>query len=182
MKSSQLKFEKPENWKIIKPEHYKEFSIINNETTPCEFGFAAKNKDAGFDVVSIFNYGKVGDEFIKELTSQLDNLSKNNSDVSEINNYINENAEGYAVSKTDFIKPIYYKKGKLFDKKVFINIMLIKTNINTSYSLQIFLEANDNLYCFATSSDKVEESKPFESMVKQNEHIYDLVNTLIKSI
>lgn len=177
-----INFDKPETWKRIKPERYSDFSIVNNEYTPCEFGFAVPNEQKSYDVVSIFNYGAVGEEFLKELKAQLDGLSQNNNAVSEINDYIKENAEGYAVTKTDFIRPLFYKKGKLLNKQCFINIMQIKTNITTSYSLQVFVEVGKNLYCLTTSARECDEKKPLESLIKGNQYIDDMINVVFKSM
>lgn len=177
-----ITFEKPADWKRIKPDHYADFSIVNNEYTPCEYGYAIANKQKGYDVVSIFNYGNVGNEFLAELKAQLDSFSKDNEAVSDINTYIKENAEGYAVTKTDYIRPLFYKKGKLLDKQCFINIMEIKTNITTSYSLQIFVEVGENLYCLTTSAKECNENKPLESLIKENKYIDDMINVVFKSM
>lgn len=175
-------FEKPENWKKIRPERYAEFSIVNNEFTPCEFGFAIPNKQNNYDVVSVFNYGPAGEEFLQELKFQLDSFAQDNNAVSEINDYIKENADGYSVTKTDFIRPLFYKKGKLLNKQCFINIMQIKTNITTSYSLQIFVEVGKNLYCLTTSARECDEKKPLESLIKDNQYIDDMINVVFKSM
>ena len=98
------------------------------------------------------------------------------------NDYIKENAEGYAVTKTDFIRPLFYKKGKLLDKQCFINIMQIKTNVTTSYSLQIFVEIEENLYCLTTSAKECDEKKPLESLIKGNKYIDDMINVVFKSM
>ena len=177
-----LTFDKPKDWKQIKPEHYQQFSIVSNEYTPCEYGFAIPNQKKSFDVVSIFNYGENGAPFIKELKDQLDVLANNNNAVDQINDYIKENADGYVVTKTDYIRPIYYKKGKLHDKSCFINIMKIKTNVTTSYSIQIFTEVSGNLYCITSSALNCDENKPFESLVKNYPHIEQAVNIVFKSM
>lgn len=182
MEIKQLSFEKPAEWKKIKPEHYADFSIVNNEYTPCEYGFAIPNKNSSYDVVSIFNYGKSSSNFLNDLKKQLDVLSQNNNAVDDINSYIKENADGYAVTKTDYIRPIFYKSGKLFEKQCFINIMEIKTNVATSYSLQIFAEINKNLYCLTTASKTCEDKKPFESLIKNNPHIDQMINIVFKSM
>lgn len=177
-----ITFDKPADWKRIKPDHYADFSIVNNEYTPCEYGYAIANEQKSYDVVSIFSYGPVGAEFLKELKAQLDSFSEDNSAVSDINDYIKENADGYAVTKTDFIRPLFYKKGKLLDKQCFINIMQIKTNVTTSYSLQIFVEIGENLYCLTTSAKECDEKKPLESLIKGNKYIDDMINVVFKTM
>ena len=73
-----ITFDKPADWKRIKPDHYADFSIVNNEYTPCEYGYAVANEQKSYDVVSIFNYGPVGAEFLTELKAQLDSFSEDN--------------------------------------------------------------------------------------------------------
>lgn len=60
--------------------------------------------------------------------------------------------------------------------------MEIKTNVGTSFSLQIFVKLDRNLVCFGTSISKVDTSKPFESVVNNNKFVDDLVNVVIKSL
>lgn len=177
-----ITFDKPADWKRIKPERYVDFSIVNNDYTPCEYGFAIPNEQNSYDVVSIFNYGEVGSSFLQELKDQLDTFSKDNNAVSGVNEYIKNNAEGYAVTKTDYIRPLFYKKGKLLNKQCFINIMQIKTNVATSYSLQIFVNAGNNLYCLTTSAKSCDESKPLESLIKGNKYIDDMINVVYKTL
>jgi hypothetical protein len=181
MASNKFQFIKPENWRVIKPEKYKDFSILSTELVPCVYGFAIE-REQGYDVVSMFDYGESSSEFIKELNDELIKLEKNNQDVSEINDYIKENASDYVITETTSMKPIFHKTAKMFGKNCFINIMEIRTNIGKSYSLQIFVKLDRNLVCFGTSVSKIEIGNPFESIVTKNKFVDDLINILIKSL
>lgn len=181
MASNKFKFTKPESWRIIKPEKYKDFSILSTELVPCVYGFAIEKKQ-GYDVVSMFDYGESSSDFIKELQDELKKLAINNEEVSEINDYIKDNASDYVVSETNSMKPLFHKTAKIFGKSCFVNIMEIKTNIGINYSLQIFVKLNKSLVCFGTSVSKVDLKNPFESMLANNDFISDLVNIVIKTI
>ena len=182
MSNNKFKFTKPENWKIIKPEKYKDFSILSTELVPCIYGFAIKRESQGYDVVSMFDYGESSGEFIKELNDELNRLEKDNKAVDSINDYIKENASDYAVTETSSMKPIYHKPVKLYDKNVFVNIMEIKTNVGKSFSLQLFVKLDKNLVCFGTSVPKIDINKPLDSIIEEYEFVKDLVNVLIKSL
>ena len=181
MASNKFQFTKPENWRIIKPEKYKDFSILSTDLVPCVYGFAVE-KEQGYDVISMFDYGESSSEFIKELNDELNKLEKDNKDVASVNSYIKENASDYVVTQTTSMNPIFHKTAKLFGKNCYVNIMEIKTNIGKNYSLQIFVKLDRNLVCFGTSVSKLDSANPFESIVKNNRFIDDLINVVIKSI
>ncbi len=181
MASNKFQFTKPESWRIIKSEKYKDFSILSTDLVPCVYGFAIEKED-GYDVVSMFDYGESSSEFIKELNDELIRLENNNNDVDTVNNYIKENASDYAVTETTSMKPLFHKTAKIFGKNCYVNIMEIKTNIGKNYSLQIFVKLDRSLVCFGTSVSKLDLNNPFESTVKNNKFVDDLINVLIKSI
>lgn len=181
MASNKFEFEKPDNWRVIKPERYRDFSILSNELVPCVYGFAIE-KEEGYDVISMFDYGESSGEFIKELNDELIKLEKNNNNVSEFNDYIKENASDYVITETTSMRPIFHKTAKIFGKSCFINIMEINTNIGKSYSFQIFVKLKNSLVCFGTSIPKIDLDRPFESTVEGNKFVEDLINVVIKSI
>ena len=182
MPDNRFQFTKPDGWRIIKPEKYKDFSILSTDAVPCLYGFAVERKTGGFDVVSMFDYGESSSQFITELNNELEKLENNNKAVDNINDYIKENASDYAVSETTSMKPLFHKQAKIFDKTCFVNIMEITTNLGKSYSLQIFVKLYKHMICFGTSVSNLDAKNPFESMVKNNPFINDLINVLIKSI
>src|SRR5574344_1918639 len=181
MASDKFQFAKPDNWRIIKPEKYKDFSILSTELVPCVYGFAIE-KEQGYDVVSMFDYGESSSEFIKELNEELNKLEKDNNNVSSVNDYIKENASDYVITETTSMNPIFHKTAKIFGKNCYINIMEIKTNIGKNYSLQIFVKLDRYLVCFGTSVSKIDTNNPFESIVTRNKFVDDLINVVIKSI
>lgn len=181
MASNKYQFIKPDNWKIIKPERYKDFSILSTELVPCVFGFAIE-KEQGYDVVSMFDYGESSSEFIKELNDELTKLEQDNKNVQNINEYIKENANDYIVTETLSMNPVFHKAIKIFGKNCFINIMEIRTNIGKNYSLQIFVKLDRNLTCFGTSVASLDINNPFEDIVKRYRYIDDLINVIIKSL
>lgn len=181
MAINKFQFVKPKNWKIIKSEKYKDFSILSTDTIPCLYGFAIE-REQGYHVVSMLDYGESSSDFIKELTEELKRLDQNNQDVSSINEYIKENATEFVITETKSMKPLFYKTAKFYEKNCFINIMEIKTNIGKSYSLQIFVKLNRNLVCFGTSVSKIDLNNPFESLISNNKFIDDLINVIIKTI
>lgn len=182
MAENKFQFTKPEGWRVIKPEKYKDFSILTTDAIPCLYGFAIERKSGGFDVVSMFDYGESSSEFISELNSELERLEKNNTEVDKVNEYIKENASDYAVTSTASMNPIFHKPAKMFGKNCFVNIMEIKTNLGISFSLQIFIKLKRNMVCFGTSVPTINTKDPFNSIVNSYPFINDLVNTLIKSI
>lgn len=181
MAKNQYQFTKPDNWKVIRPEKYKDFSILSTESVPCIYGFAIEKTD-GYDVVSMFDYGESSSEFIKDLDSELERLEKDNNDVSSINDYIKENASDYIISETTSMRPIFHKSAKIFDKNCYINIMEVITNIGKSYSLQIFVKLNKSLICLGSSVPSIKESSPFESVVKEYDYIGELINVIIRTL
>lgn len=182
MAENKFQFTKPEGWRIIKPERYKDFSILTTDIVPCIYGFAIERKSGGYDVVSMFDYGESSSQFIKELNAELDRLEKNNKDVDNINEYIKENASDYAVTSTSAMKPIFHKQAKMFNKNCFVNIMEITTNVGKSFSIQIFIKLMKNMICFGTSVQKLDVKNPFESALTNYPFVNDLINVLIKSI
>lgn len=181
MSSKRYQFTKPENWRIIKPEKYKDFSILSSDAVPCLYGFAIERKD-GFDVVSMFDYGDSSSEFISELDRELIRLEQNNKDVKNVNDYIKENASEYAVNETYSMKPIIHKAIKMFGKNVYVNIMEIETNVGKSFSIQLFVKLERNLVCFGTSVSKLDTSRPIESAIENNNFVSELINVVIKSL
>ncbi len=181
MPQKRYQFVKPDGWRIIKPERYRDFSILSTELVPCIYGFAIE-KNEGFDVVSMFDYGESSGEFIAELNEELNRLELNNRDVKGVNDYIKENAADYAVSETSSMKPVYHKAVKIYGKNVFVNIMDVATNIGRSYSLQLFVKLDRNLVCFGTSVPKLDTSRPMESAVESYKFVNELVNTVIKTL
>ena len=181
MAEKKYQFTKPEGWRIIKPEMYKEFSILSTELVPCLYGFAIQ-RNQGYDVVSMFDYGESSGEFISELNDELNKLEANNKAVDGINDYIKENASDYVVTETSSMKPIYHKAVKIYGKNVFVNIMEIVTNVGKSFSLQLFVKLDRNLVCFGTSIPKVDIARPFESAIENFRFVNDLVNTVVKTI
>lgn len=177
-----MNFKTPKSWRVIPPERYTEFSIINNEDCPCEVGYVIPNKDGGRDVVSVFKYVGADASFLNELKINLDRLAGDNKAINDVNDYLEENADGYAVKQAKSLRPLYYKQGLLCGKKTFLNIMRIETEIGEAYSLQIFLPIAKDIYCFSTSAAVIDEKNPFNSFVEENEHVKDLINVVIKSI
>ena len=49
MPQKRYQFVKPDGWRIIKPERYRDFSILSTELVPCIYGFAIERNE-GFDV------------------------------------------------------------------------------------------------------------------------------------
>lgn len=182
MESNKFRFIKPENWRVIKKEKYKDFSILSTELVPCVYGFAIEKEGQGYDVVSMFDYGESSSEFIKELNDELIKLEENNNNVSAINDYIKENAADYVVTETTSMNPIFHKTAKIFGKNCFVNIMEINTNIGKNYSIQIFVKLETNLVCFGSAVSNLDPKKPFESAVSKNKYLDDLINIVIKSI
>ena len=181
MVEKKYQFTKPEGWRIIKPEMYKEFSILSTELVPCIYGFAIE-RNQGYDVVSMFDYGESSGEFISELNDELNKLELDNKAVDGINDYIKENASDYAVTETSSMKPIYHKAVKKKEKNVYVNIMEVVTNVGKSFSIQLFVKLDRNLVCFGTSVPKIDLSRPFESAIESYKFVSDLVNTVVKSI
>ena len=181
MPQKRYQFVKPDGWRIIKPERYRDFSILSTELVPCIYGFAIERNE-GFDVVSMFDYGESSGEFIAELNEELNRLELNNRDVKGINDYIKENAADYAVSETSSMKPVYHKAVKIYGKNVFVNIMDVATNIGRSYSLQLFVKLDRNLVCFGTSVPKLDTSRPMLIAVESYKFVNELVNTVIKTL
>ena len=181
MANRRYQFTKPEGWRIIRPEKYRDFSILSTDLVPCIYGFGVERK-GGFDVVSMFDYGESSGEFISELNDELNRLEQNNRDVKSINDYIKENAADYAVTETSSMKPILHKAVKMFGKNVFINIMEIATNVGKSFSIQLFVKLDRNLVCFGTSVARLDTSRPLESAVENYKFVADLINVVIKSL
>lgn len=181
MANRRYQFTKPEGWRIIRPEKYRDFSILSTDLVPCIYGFAVERK-GGFDVVSMFDYGESSGEFISELNDELNRLEQNNRDVKSINDYIKENAADYAVTETSSMKPILHKAVKMFGKNVFINIMEIATNVGKSFSIQLFVKLDRNLVCFGTSVARLDTSRPLESAVENYKFVAELINVVIKSL
>lgn len=181
MANKRYQLKKPEDWKIIKPEKYKDFSILSSELVPCIYGFAIEKKQ-GYDVVSMFDYGESSGEFISELNEELNRLEQNNKDVKGVNDYIKENASDYAVTETYSMKPVFHKAIKIFNKNVYVNIMEIATNVGKSFSIQLFVKLERNLVCFGTSVAKLDTSRPLESAVENYKFVSDLINVVIKSL
>lgn len=175
-----LSYEIPENWNIIKPEHYNKFSIMSTPEIPCEAGFAVENKNYSFDIVSLYNYGKVGIEFFDALIEQLNELEKNSNNVKDVNEFIAKNSES-SESRASSIKPLYYKKGKMGGEKAFFTIMKVESNVGTSYSVQIFVYVEDFLYCISTSVQKIDEKDPLSSLTKVD-YIKNIADVVIPSL
>lgn len=177
-----ITFEKPSGWKQIKREYYKDFNILDNDYTPCEYGFAIPNDTIAYDVVSIYNYGEIGSEFFDELKKQLAKLAEDSTTVSGVNEYIENHAEGFNVTRTKSIRPIFYKDLTIHEKKCFVVILQIATNVGTPISIQIFRKTGNNFYCFLTSANDCDEARPFESLIENNKYIDDLVNIVLKTL
>ncbi len=182
MAENRFQFTKPEGWRIIKPERYRDFSILSTEAVPCLYGFAVERKDGGFDVVSMFDYGESSSQFIAELNAELEKLEANNHAVENVNEYIKENAADYAVTSTSSMKPLFHKPAKMYGKSCYVNIMEISTNVGTSYSIQIFAKLARHMVCFGTSVAKLDVKKPFDSIMENYPFVNDMVNVLLKSI
>lgn len=182
MAENQFEFIKPEGWRIIKPERYKDFSILTTDAVPCLYGFAVEREQGGFDVVSMFDYGESSAEFINELNNELVKLEENNNAVDNVNDYIKENAADYAVTATTSMKPLFHKSAKMFGKTCYVNIMEISTNLGTSYSFQLFVKLKKHMICLGTSVYKLDEKAPFDSAVKNYKFIDDMINVMVKSL
>lgn len=175
-------FVKPETWKIIKPEKYRNFSILSTELVPCIYGFGIQRKDGGYDVVSMYDYGESSGEFISAMDEELTKLEKNSKAVGNVNEYIRENAADYVVSETQSLKPILHKAAKIYNKNIYISIMEVLTNVGKSYSIQIFVKLDKNLVCFGTSVAELDVSRPMESALESSNVVSDLVNKVIKTL
>lgn len=182
MAENQFEFIKPEGWRVIKPERFKDFSILTTDAVPCLYGFAIEREKGGFDVVSMFDYGESSSEFINELNNELNKLEENNKAVDNVNEYIKENASDYAVTATTSMKPLFHKSAKIFGKTCYVNIMEISTNLGTSYSFQLFAKLKNHMVCLGTSVASLDEKQPFESAVKGYKFIDELINVLLKSL
>lgn len=175
-------FTKPEKWKIIKPERYREFSILSTEVVPCIYGFAVPRKEKGYDVVSMHDYGESSGDFISAIDEELNKLEQNNKAVKNVNEFIKENAVDYAVSETQSMKPILHKTAKIYGKNVYISVMEILTNVGKSFSIQIFVKLDKNLVCFGTSVPKLDTSRPIDSAVETYPYVSELLGIIIKSL
>ena len=182
MAENKFQFVKPEGWRVIKPERYRDFSILSTKSVPCLYGFAVERKGGGFDVVSMFDYGESSSQFIAELNSELERLEEDNKAVQGVNDYIKENASDYAVTSTSSMKPLFHRPAKMFGKSCYVNIMQITTNVGTSYSLQIFAKLAKHMVCFGTSVAKIDTSAPFDSIMSKYKFVNDMVNVLLKSV
>ena len=177
-----FQFITPQNWRIIKPEYYKEFSILSTESVPCLYGFAISRIIGGYDVVSMYDYGDSSEEFFEELIAQMKLLSKDSSLIQSTNDFISENADGYEVTSTNMMKPLFFKRGTLFGKRCFVNIMKIGTNVGIGYSLQIFVSVDGHLVCFGTSVATLDENDPLNSIIDKYDFVHEMIHTLIKSL
>lgn len=177
-----ITFKKPSGWKRIKREYYKDFNILDTDYTPCEYGFAIPNNTIAYDVVSIYNYGEIGSEFFDEFEKQLAKFAEDSTAVSEVNEYINNFAKGFNVTRTESIRPIFYKDLTIHGEKCFVVIVQIVTNVGTPIGIQIFRKTGNNFYCFSTSANDCDEACPFESLIENNKYIDDLVNIVLKTL
>ena len=182
MAGNKFQFVKPEGWRIIKPERYKDFSILSTEAVPCLYGFAIERTGGGYDVVSMFDYGESSSQFISELDAELNRLQEDNKAVQGVNDYIKENAADYAVTTTSSMKPLLHRPAKMFGKSCYVNIMQIATNVGTSYSLQIFVKLARHMVCLGTSVAKIDTSMPFDSMIGEHKFVNEMINILLKSL
>lgn len=172
----------PDGWHVIKPELYRTFSILSTELVPCIRAYAIDRDTDGYDVVSVFDYGPWENSFFNELKVELNNLAKNPYKTAGVNDYIEENAQDYAVKRTNYMEPLFYKSSTFCGMPCFINIMKIITNVGESYSLQTFFKVDGNCLCFGTSASKIDEENPFNSIITENPFISDMFYELIKKL
>jgi hypothetical protein len=140
-----------EGWHSIPKERYQEFSILSNDIIPCTEAYFIYDKNGGYYVVSLFDYGLENEDFILELNAELDRLKNDCTDLDSINKYLEDNAKNYDVKKTEIMYPLKYGYVKSNGKSMYINIMKIKNNNGKMYSLQIFFKHNKKMYCCGTS-------------------------------
>lgn len=182
MSKSKFTFNLPEGWHVISPEYYRDFSILSTELVPCIYGFAIERpRGNGYDVVSVCDYGPWEDCFIEELKSALKDLEKDPTATGDVNDFIEDNAQGFSVKSTTYMNPVFYKSTTFRGKPCFINIMKIITNANKSYSLQAFFNVDGDCVCFGTSISKIDEISPLNTAISRNDHVYDMFYVLIKS-
>lgn len=177
-----ITFEKPSGWKQIKRKYYKTFNIVDNDYTPCEYGFAISDDNDSYDIVSIYNYGEIGSEFFDKLREQLAKFAEDSTTVSGVNEYIENHAEGFNLTRTECIRPIFYKDLTIHEKECFVVILQITTNVCTRITLQVFTNFWNNMYCFLTSANDCDEARPFESLIENNKYVDDLVNIVLKTL
>ena len=181
-KNVNFSFKQPDEWHIINPAFYRNFSILSTEDIPCLYGFAIPRLTSGYDVVSMYDYGLWSDSFIETLKIELKRLDANPEDTSYTNDFIAENAEGYAVTCTTYMKPLFYKSTTFYNMPCYINIMKIITNVGVSYSLQAYINLDGHCLYFGTSVPKIDEKDPFNSAIEKYDYIYDMFYKLIASL
>ena len=180
-KNVNFSFNQPDEWRIIKPAFYRNFSILSTEVIPCLYGFAIPRLTSGYDVVSVFDYGPWEDSFLEELKESIARLEANPENTSSINEYIAENADGYDVTSTNYIKPLFHKSNTFYDMPCYINIMKIISNVGLSYSIQAFFNIAGHCLFFGTAVPKIDEKDPFNSAIEKYDYIYDMFYKLIAS-
>lgn len=173
--------EVPSTWKLIEPEKYAEYSILSTSCVPCVEGYRISSNDNREDVVSVFDYGAIDGSFLERLSDELCKLKDNCRNVDGVNDFIKENAAGYTITHTSAMLPIFYGTVKSNGKKIFVNIMKIKTNIGVNYSLQIFFNSKNKTYCCGTSMPRIDEKNPLDSITSYKfiEQLLDLIEQAI---
>lgn len=182
MERTNFTFDKPEGWHIIKPECYRDFSILSTELVPCVYAFAVDRPGGGYNVISVFDYGEWEESFINAYKNQVEVMRENPENTDSVNNFIEENAEDFNVKTTSFMQPLFCKDGKFSGMNCLLSIMKIVTNMGEAYSLQAFVNFDGKCLCFGTSASQIDEEDPFNSIISMNDFIHDMFYKLIKSI
>lgn len=174
-------FSIPAGWKLIRPENYVEYSIASYEMSPCIYGFRIGSEDDCF-VVAMYDYGQYSQELLDAFDRQLSHLQKSDTDVEKVNEYMQENNEGYAVTETTSIRPVFHGTRNLCGKSCYIAIMNIVTNVGSFYSIQLFVSVGERLVCLQTAVSSLDESKPFSSAYRRYAFFADLIDVVVASL
>lgn len=176
-----IQFDIPDNWKVIRPEQYHAFSILNNPELPCMFGFAIPTGQE-YDVVSILNYGNAGPDFLAELGVQMRTLEFQKEEVlRDIEEELHKNNE-FSVKQTQNIKHLFFKKVICKNVETICNVLNIKTNIGNRTAFQFFIETPKGLIGIFTQTIPILKSEFPEKAWEENPHLEQLMNELIPSI
>lgn len=176
-----FQFELPNNWKVIKPDQYHAFSILNSKELPCLFGLAIPSGNE-YDVVSILNYQAAGPDFLAELGVQMKSLEYQKEEVLKDIDQEIKNSGDYSVKQTKNIKHIFFKKVMCGNTETICNLINIKTNIGDRSSFQFFITVPNGLIGILTQTLPILKPDFTEKAWQDNPHLEQLMTELIPSI
>ena len=178
---NKLSFTKPESWIEIAPSRFDELNIKSTDLTPCLYAFATKSFNGDANLITINDFSVFGEDYLADLDKQYSKLNLDREKIERISKYIKDDPKN-SFTHFNSMTCVYNKFHTLNNNKCYVCILGFKSGEDFLFTLQVFVEIKNSIFCFNTAIKDPPKTHTLETVINNHQHVNDLFKFVIKKL